>query len=152
MFRARPRRPSPPRRRGAALVEAAVVLPLFLMVILGIVEFGRAMMVGQLVTNAAREGARRAILFGSNEAEVRTHVADFLSNAGGIPADSVGMTVDVTDGPRHDGPPATGLADAQGGDRVTVTVSVPWGEASWGVMRFLSAGESFDGIATMRHE
>ena len=148
----RPLRPQPARRRGAALVEAAIVLPLFLMVILGIVEFGRAMMVGQLVTNGAREGARRAILYGSEEPEVRSHVADFLSQAAGIHSSVVAMDVAVTAGPDHDGPPPTGLADAQSGDRVSVTVSVPWGEVSWGVMRYLAAGETFDGVATMRHE
>ena len=42
-------------RRGAALVEMALVLPIFFGVVLGIVEFGRAMMVSQMVTNAARE-------------------------------------------------------------------------------------------------
>jgi Flp pilus assembly protein TadG len=40
------------RRKGAALVEAAIVLPVFFM---GIVEFGR----GMLVTNGSREAARR---------------------------------------------------------------------------------------------
>ena len=40
-------------RRGAALVETAMVLPMFFLVVLCIVEFGRAMMVSQLVTTAA---------------------------------------------------------------------------------------------------
>ena len=45
-------------RRGAAVVEMALVLPIFFMVVLGIIEFGRAFMIGQLVTNAAREAVR----------------------------------------------------------------------------------------------
>ena len=40
-------------RRGAAVVEMAMVLPIFMMVVFGIVEFGRAMMVGQMVTRAS---------------------------------------------------------------------------------------------------
>lgn len=45
-------------RRGAAAVEMALVLPLFLLVIFGIVEIGRAFMVEHLLANAARVGAR----------------------------------------------------------------------------------------------
>jgi Flp pilus assembly protein TadG len=49
-----------PRRRGAALVEAAMVLPLVFMFLFGILEYGRYVMTLQVLTNAAREGARYA--------------------------------------------------------------------------------------------
>jgi Flp pilus assembly protein TadG len=44
--------------RGAAAVEFALVLPVLLVLVLGIVEFGRIYNVQISVTNAAREGAR----------------------------------------------------------------------------------------------
>lgn len=47
---------------GAELVEAAVVLPILLMLLLGIITFGRAWNVYQTITRAAREGAREAVL------------------------------------------------------------------------------------------
>ncbi|TAM82462.1 MAG: pilus assembly protein [Acidobacteria bacterium] len=47
---------------GAELVEAAVVLPILLMLLLGIVTFGRAWNVYQTITRAAREGAKSAVL------------------------------------------------------------------------------------------
>jgi TadE-like protein len=47
---------------GAELVEAAVVIPILLMLLLGIVTFGRAWNVYQTITRAAREGARQAVL------------------------------------------------------------------------------------------
>jgi Flp pilus assembly protein TadG len=47
---------------GAELVEAAVVLPILLMLLLGIVTFGRAWNVYQTITRAAREGAKQAVL------------------------------------------------------------------------------------------
>jgi Flp pilus assembly protein TadG len=47
-------------RRGAALVEAALVLPVVLMFLFGILEYGRYVMMRQVLTNAAREGARYA--------------------------------------------------------------------------------------------
>jgi Flp pilus assembly protein TadG len=47
---------------GAELVEAALVLPILLMLLLGIVSFGRAYNVYQTITRAAREGAKQAVL------------------------------------------------------------------------------------------
>ena len=47
---------------GAELVEAAVVIPILLMLLLGIVSFGRAWNVYQTITRAAREGAKQAVL------------------------------------------------------------------------------------------
>jgi Flp pilus assembly protein TadG len=59
-----PRRRSParPRRRGAAAVEAALVLPVVCMFLFGVLEYGRYVMMMQLLTNAAREGARYAMI------------------------------------------------------------------------------------------
>ena len=44
--------------RGQALVELALILPILLMLLLGIFEFGRAWNTKQVITDAAREGAR----------------------------------------------------------------------------------------------
>ena len=46
------------RQRGAALVEFALVLPLLLVMVLGAIDWGWYFFIDQLVTNAAREGAR----------------------------------------------------------------------------------------------
>jgi Flp pilus assembly protein TadG len=55
------RRRSWRRRRGAAVVEAALVLPLVIIFLLGILEYGRYVMTLQVLTNAAREGAHYAL-------------------------------------------------------------------------------------------
>ena len=49
------------RRWGGSVVEAAVVLPIVLMVLMGILEYGRYIMTLQVLTNAAREGAHYAL-------------------------------------------------------------------------------------------
>jgi len=49
-------------RRGQALVEFAMVVPLLLMLLLGVYEFARAWNVYEVLTDAAREGARRAVV------------------------------------------------------------------------------------------
>ncbi len=48
--------------RGQAAVEFALVLPFLLIMLIGIVEFGRAWNQHQVITDAARETARRACL------------------------------------------------------------------------------------------
>jgi Flp pilus assembly protein TadG len=65
--------------RGAALVEAAVVIPLLLFVCTGILEFGRAYQTWQVLTNAAREGARVAVLPGVGNDAVRDRVEAYMT-------------------------------------------------------------------------
>ena len=140
----------PQRRRGAALVEAAVVLPIFFLAIIGIVEFGRGMMVAQLVTNAAREGARRAVLDGSTNTGVETYITDRLAAPLNISSTDISITIEITPDPRNT---TTGhnLADAQPYDQVTVAVSVPFDKVSFTAGRYL-AGKTLKSETTMQHE
>lgn len=48
--------------RGAVALEFALLLPVFLVMLFGIIEFGRMMYGREIVTNAAREGARAGIV------------------------------------------------------------------------------------------
>jgi Flp pilus assembly protein TadG len=57
--------------RGAAAVEFALVLPVLLLVLCGIIDFGRALHAQVVLTQAAREGARLAAL-GEPDASTRT--------------------------------------------------------------------------------
>lgn len=50
------------RRTGQALVEFALILPLLLLLVIGLVEFGRAWNAFHVITDAAREGARTAVV------------------------------------------------------------------------------------------
>ncbi len=64
--------------RGTALLEAAMTLPILLLIAVGIFEFGRAYQTWQVLTNAAREGARVSVLpnatSGGVEARVRAYM------------------------------------------------------------------------------
>ncbi len=53
------------RRRGQALAEFALVMPLFFLLVFSIIEFGRFIYTYEIVNNAVREGARYAIVHGS---------------------------------------------------------------------------------------
>src|SRR5262249_16785786 len=54
------------RRRGATVVESAIVISVCLLFLFGIYEYGRLLMVKHLLENAAREGARRAVVHGND--------------------------------------------------------------------------------------
>ena len=132
------RRPARRRRRGATVVEFAVVAPLLFLFIFAMIEFGRLVMVEQILTNAAREGARRGILEQSTAAEVETIVSDYLTESS-----IAGATVSVSPGNFHQ----VGF-----GDPVTVTVSVPYGQVSWlPTPRFLG-GTNLTAQSVMRGE
>jgi Flp pilus assembly protein TadG len=62
MIRIRRRLGRPGRPAGQGLAEFAMVLPLFLLLFMGVVDFGSAVFTYNSLTNAAREGARLAIV------------------------------------------------------------------------------------------
>src|SRR5438552_8839899 len=66
--------------RGTAILETALTLPLILFVSVGIFEFGRAYQTWQVLTNAAREGARIACLPDYTDTQVTTTVRSYLSS------------------------------------------------------------------------
>ena len=68
---------------GQAVVEFALVLPILMMVLIGILEFGRAWNTYQVITDAAREGARNVVVSGSTatNASVTQIVNDALARA-----------------------------------------------------------------------
>ena len=125
-------------RRGAAAVEFAVVAPVFVLLVFGMIEFGRMVMVQQMLTNAAREGARLGVIEGNTTADVQNRVDDYLEAA-----NITGATVTVTTLP----PSGTDT-----GDRISVTVSIPFGQVSWLPTPMYLGGESLASTAIMRAE
>jgi Flp pilus assembly protein TadG len=75
-----------PRRlrseRGAELIEFAIVLPILIFVIAGIVDFGMMFQTYEAVTNAAREGARVGVLPGYAAVDVQSRVDAYLAASG----------------------------------------------------------------------
>lgn len=88
------------RDRGAAAVEFALMLPLLLLLVFGIIDFGRALNAQVTLTQAAREGARLVALNQPNVVTRTQGAATGLSN----------VTVTVVSACPPGSPP---LADAQ---------------------------------------
>ena len=81
------------KERGAALLETAITIPIVLLISVGIFEFGRAYQTWQVLTNAAREGARISILSGKTDEEVRAAVTKYMS-VGGLETADVTINLD----------------------------------------------------------
>lgn len=80
-------------QKGQALVEMALVLPILLMLVFGIIEFGRIFNAYIIVSNASREGARYAAV-GRSLTDIETDIDNLTSTLGTV-------TIDVT--PTDDG-------------------------------------------------
>ncbi|HWS15226.1 MAG TPA: TadE/TadG family type IV pilus assembly protein [Candidatus Methylomirabilis sp.] len=78
--------------RGQSLVEFALVLPVFLLLLIGVTEFGRAWMTRNILTGASREAVRIAAVQG-NTATARSR-ADSILASGGISGASVNIVDD----------------------------------------------------------
>ncbi|WP_315849866.1 TadE/TadG family type IV pilus assembly protein [Blastopirellula marina] len=128
------------KRTGAAVVEFAIVAPLFFLLVFGMIEYGRMVMVQQVITNASREGARRAVLDGATTSEVVAAVEEFLEQA------SVsGGNLEIRVSPD---PPGS----ASNGDPVGVTISVPFSDVSWMPSPMYLGGTTLEAKTVMRRE
>jgi Flp pilus assembly protein TadG len=65
--------------RGSVLLEMAMTLPLLLLVSVAIFELGRAYQTQQILTNAAREGARMAVLPDASAPNIETRVRQYMT-------------------------------------------------------------------------
>jgi Flp pilus assembly protein TadG len=76
--------------RGQSLVEFALLLPVFLMLVMGVIDIARAFSALQVVTNASREGARVGILPSTAPADVTNVVNNYLASGGQVGCNTAG--------------------------------------------------------------
>ena len=69
------------RENGQSLVEFALLLPLLVVILFGIMEFGQLWMTMNVLTGAAREGARVAAVTAPDANQVRNAVQSVLNGA-----------------------------------------------------------------------
>lgn len=67
------------RGRGQALVEFALIIPIFLLVVVGLFDMGRAVFYYSTISNASREGVRLAIV-DQNQTKIRLAAVDGASS------------------------------------------------------------------------
>lgn len=124
------------RRRASAAVETAVVAPLVVTAMLGMMEIGYAFMVRQTVTLASREGARAAALPGGTQTDVDTAVDNTMGSANltGYTTTSNVSSLDASD------------------TEVWVEVSLPFNRASFTGQLLGGGSFNISSRTTMRRE
>lgn len=123
------------KKRAAVAVELAVVTPVMLAMLFGIIEFGWLFTVQHTMLNAAREGARFGSLEGVDSTEISPHVQQYLTAVG---VDQT-ATIEVTDPTEAD-------------PTVTVRVTIPRDDVSLVGHFFGFSGGTLEGMASMRKE
>jgi Flp pilus assembly protein TadG len=132
------------QRRGVTAIEFALVAPLFFMLLLGIVEFGRVFMVMELLNGAARQACRQAMIEGANSTQIQQAAVVFLN---GVGIDGTAATVNVNGVPVNTIDTTTLPAYAD----VTVQVTVPVSSVTWVPNGFIPSG-NLAGQYGMRRE
>lgn len=137
------------QRLGSAIVETAFMMPIMLSITFGVVEFGRALMVSNLITNAAREANRLGIVKGVTTADVKAEAIDLVLRTVGTTLTTSDVIVTVT--PYTGNPdPSNETANANTRDLVSVQVNVDYDDVGY-FFRYL-AGITLTGKSAMRHE
>lgn len=95
----------------------AIVLPVFFLIVFGMIEFARGFMVVHLLKDAARKGCRMAAVRGSSTESITTSISDLLTSES-VSGSSATVTITVNSA---DADASTALS----GDRIQVTVSIP---------------------------
>ncbi len=131
------------RRRGATVVETAICIPFFFLLVFGLVEFARMGMAKQALADAARAGCRKAVLVTTiNQADaektVRNHLQATMANA------------DDTDKCRVTISPAS-FSGMASGTEITTSVEVNYSDVSWIPPTFLKK-VVLRGESTMKRE
>lgn len=129
-------------RVGAAALEMALVAPIILLISFASIEFSRALMIKQALTNAAREGARTASLITTkNVADVEDRIEFFLRRCITVESSEI-LSITVT---------PNNLENVDSGNTITTRVSVNLSDVSWLPPAWTGASE-LAGTATMRRE
>lgn len=124
---------------GSATVEFALITPILLLMIFGIIEFGRVLSVQHLLNTAAREAARVAVLPGADNSAVTAKAAEVLSG-GGLAYDAIEFS-------------PSDLSSAGRDDPITVRIRVNYESIAWvgGIVPGF-AGTQLQGVVVMRKE
>jgi Flp pilus assembly protein TadG len=128
-------------RRGATAVEMALVAPVFVTILVGMIEAARVGMVCQLLTTAAREGCRVAVLDGMGQTDVQNRITTVL-NGSGI---SVGTVTPTCPSPYT-------WTTAPSGTPITVSLSVSYNQVSWLKFSWFFNNATISASATMSSE
>jgi Flp pilus assembly protein TadG len=116
-------------RSGVSAVEFACVAPFLAILLLGMLEIGRGLMVKEILSDAAQKGCRTAQLPGKTNTDVQNDVANIMSDN-----NVTGFTVTIlVNGSVAD------VGNSNRFDQISVKVAVPVSQVFWMTTFFLNA-------------
>ena len=127
-------------------MEFAVVAPLFLLLLAGIIEFGQAFSIEHAISNASRRGARAAIVDDATNSQVRQMIETHCVASLGVNAGDVTIEIAVN------GSTGADLSQAEEGDEISVTVSVAYSNAGVGFYANMFSYSTLSSTCTLEHE
>lgn len=128
------------QRRGGALLETALVMPVLIWITFGAIEFGYFFWIQNTLEGAARNGARAGIISGNTNTDV-TNAVNAELTAAGLPTASYTITTNPSS-----------ISGVTAGTNVTVTVSSTWNKVGFKALGIISNSQAISGICVMRHE
>jgi Flp pilus assembly protein TadG len=134
------------RRDGSAIIEFALVVPFLCLILMGMFELGRAMMVKTTLSDAARKACRTGIKRDKGNSDITIQVMDIMTDNGYSPAKfsppAIGsINVTVTD---PNGNVLPDSLDAPSGSIVSVQVAIPVSSTTWVTPFFLGSGTTLE--------
>lgn len=151
--------------KGQALVEMAIIIPLLMLLVMGIFEFGRAMYIKNTLTQAARSGARTAVVTPGLVSPIVDGLCSGSSVVVQSTCNSLYSGIDKSDAridvkvfsPGED--PETGTAKTtsattppSSGDTVRVQVNINNFRSKYRIIPFIPLPAALSGTTTMRYE
>jgi Flp pilus assembly protein TadG len=141
------------RRRGNAVLDAALVFPVLLSLTFGAIEFGYYFFIKNTLQGAAREGCRSGIVLNNNNSDVTQTVAAYLKAAG---LNSSTTVLDSKFTLKIESPlgTATNVNTMTTGNALYITVQGNWGTLGAGFrpMSLISTTKTVSGVSVMRKE
>ena len=130
------------KRRGAAVAEFAIVAPILVMCLMGMIELSRGIMVKVMLSDAARKGCRTGIQRDKQSSDIVTDCINIMRDNGfdstKFNPNGIGsITITVTD---PNGNSLADVLDAPSGTIVSVQVSIPVSSTTWVPNVYLTSG------------
>ncbi len=134
------------RRHGTATVEFAIVAPLFLLLLAGMIEIGQAMRVRHMIATSAFRGARSAIVDGATSSQTSQKIKTMCASTLGVKEGDVSVEISVNAESNKD------VNGAVQGDVINVTVSIPYNKSAVGFYAKLFSTATLSANCSMEHE
>lgn len=131
-----------PKRRGAVIVEFALIVPLFVAFALGMIELSRGIMVKQILSDAARRACRAGTLMGATNSTLTSDIVATLRD-NNISTTNVDIDISVN-GQQAD------VSTSNQYDKITVKVSLPYADVAWITPLFLHGTVESEALSMMR--